>query len=231
MNTTVSLEDWFVERGLTPMEADLWCDFIADSLELLDDGHALLRTSQEWTSFLSGCHGANPTEPEITSGLGDRMRQLRNAAALDSRRDRIQISYESPTPGDESHGIRKSKADIRFEKKFDAGIAVAFVLEAKPLRTPRDLTARYLAAEGIGCFIDRQPPYTRDLVGGMVGYTMGKSRDWNSSLETHLKPSAGSSRWARVHITPTRATLVSDHPRTSLGLDPITMIHSVLDFN
>lgn len=231
MKTTVSLEDWLIARGLTPMEADLWCDFIADSLELMDDGHALLRTSQEWMSFVSGCHGDNPTEPEITSGLGDRMRRLRNAAALDSPRDRIQISYESPTPGDESHGIRKSKADFRFEKKFDAGVAVAFVVEAKPLRTPRDLTARYLAAEGIGCFIDRQPPYSRDLAAGMVGYTLGRPRNWATSLEKHLELGAGASRRARVHITPGKAALVSDHSRASVGLDTVTMIHSVLDFN
>jgi hypothetical protein len=213
------------------MEADLWGEFIADALDLLDEGHALLRTSAEWASFITGCYGASPTEPEITSGLGDRMRRLRNEAAIDSRRDRIQISYESPTPGDERHGIRKSKADFRFEKKFEAGVAVAFVVEAKPLRSPRDLTARYLGAEGMGCFIDRQPPYSRDLAAGMVGYTLGKPRDWSKSLEGHLKPMGGAHRRARVHVTPAKSALVSDHPRTALGLIPVTMIHSVLEFN
>lgn len=231
MNTPVTLDDWLIARGLTPWESDLWGEFIADALDLLDDGHALLRTPAEWISFLTGCHSTSPTEPEITSGLGDRMRRLRNDAAIDSRRDRIQISYESPTPGDESHGIRKSKADFRFERKFEAGIAVAFVVEAKPLRAPRDLTARYLGEEGMGCFVDRQPPYSRDLAAGMVGYTLGKHRNWSKTLEEHLKSKSASDRKARVHVTATKSALVSDHLRTTLGLAPVTMIHSVLEFN
>lgn len=213
------------------MEADLWGEFIADSLDLLNEGHALLRTPEEWASFLTGCHSPHPTEPEITSGLGDRMRRLRNEAAIDSKRDRIQISYESPTPGDERHGIRKSKADFRFEKKFEAGVAVAFVVEAKPLRAPSDVTSRYLAAEGMGCFIDRQPPYSRDLAAGMVGYSFTTRPDWFATLESHLTPAAASSRKARVQVTPSRIALVSDHLRTTLGLIPLTVIHSILDFN
>lgn len=212
------------------MEADLWGEFITDAMDLLDDGHTLLRTPEEWASFLTGCHGPQPTEPEITSGLGDRMRRLRNEAAIDSKRDRLQISYESPTPGDERHGIRKSKADFRFEKKFEAGVAVAFVVEAKPLRTPSDVTSRYLADEGMGCFIDRQPPYSRDLAAGMVGYSLAKTRDWVETIEAHL-PTTASSRKAKVYITPNRIVLVSDHPRTAVGLIPVTVIHSILDFN
>lgn len=213
------------------MEADLWGEFIAGALELLDDGHSLLRTPDEWVSFLKGCHGPQPTEPEITSGLGDRMRRLRNESALESKRDRLQVSYESPTPGDERHGIRKSKADFRFEKKFDAGVAVAFVVEAKPLRVPSDVTRRYMAEEGMGCFIDRQPPYSRDLAAGMVGYALGKEQDWLETLDTYLTTADASSRKAKVHVTPKRVALVSDHPRSALGLIPVTVIHSILDFN
>ena len=213
------------------MEADLWGEFIADALALLDDGYDLLRTQQEWMSFMTGCHSSSPTEPEITSGLGDRMRRLRNEAAIHSNRDRLQISYESPTPGDEKHGIRKSKADFRFEKKFEAGVAVAFVLEAKPLRTSRDLTSRYLAAEGMGCFIDRHPPYSQDLAAGMVGYSFAKTGDWLDALETQLTPATASSRKAKVHVTSGRSALASDHARTVLGLIPVTVIHSIFDFN
>lgn len=213
------------------MEADLWGEFIADALDLLDDGHALLRTPVEWTSFLGGCFSTSPTEPEITSGLGDRMRRLRNDAAIDSRRDRIQISYESPTPGDENHGIRKSAADFRFEKKFDAGVAVAFVIEAKPLRYPGDLTSKYFGADGIGCFLARTPPYSRHLAAGMLGYTLGKPRNWSQVLENHLAANSSSHRRAKVLVAETRSVLVSDHPRNALGLKHVTIIHSVLDFN
>ena len=92
MTSTISLEEWLANCGLNPQEADLWADFIADALDLIDDGHALSRESSEWGSFLRGCKKSVPTEPEITSGLGDRMRRLRNEAPIDSGRDRIQVS-------------------------------------------------------------------------------------------------------------------------------------------
>ena len=77
MTTSVDFNTWLLGRGLSPQEADLWSDFIVDALDLLEDGHSLLRTPTEWASFLTGCHGSRPSEPEITSGLGDRMERLR----------------------------------------------------------------------------------------------------------------------------------------------------------
>lgn len=226
----MSLEEWLINRGLTPQEADLWADFIADALDLIDDGHALLRTSSEWSSFLGGCVKSVPTEPEITSGLGDRMRRLRNEAPIDSNRDRIQVSYESPTPGDERHGNRKSKADFRFEKKFEAGFAAAFVVEAKPLRAAADIAGRYMAADGLGCFVERSPPYSREFAAGMLGYAYAQPSTWISALAAFLSSPVSATRSAHVQLPRDRPALVSDHPRTTLGLTPVTVLHTVLDF-
>lgn len=230
MTAVVTLEDWLVDRGLTPQEATLWADFIADTLDLIDDGHALLRTSSEWNSFLGGCAKPVPTEPEITSGLGDRMRRLRNEAPIDSSRDRIQISYESPTPGDERHGIRKSKADFRFEKKFEAGFAAEFVVEAKPLRAVADIASRYMAADGLGCFLSRSPPYSREFAVGLVGYAHTHPPTWISALATVLSSEKSAIRSGHIQMARGRSALVSDHPRTTLKLKPVTVVHSVLDF-
>lgn len=230
MTATVSLAEWLVDRGLTPQEADLWADFITDALDLLDDGHSLLRESSEWSSFLGGCVKSVPTEPEITSGLGDRMRRLRNEAPIDSSRDRIQVSYESPTPGDERHGIRKSKADFRFEKKFEAGFAAEFVVEAKPLRTAADIAGRYMAADGLGCFLDRSPPYSREFVAGMLGYAYTQPSTWISALATSLSSGTSATRSGYIQMTQGRSAFVSDHPRTALELEPVTVLHSILDF-
>lgn len=230
MTGTISLEEWLVDRGLTPQEADLWSDFIADALDLIDDGHALLRKASEWASFLGGCVKSIPTEPEITSGLGDRMRRLRNEAPIESSRDRIQVTYESPTPGDERHGIRKSKADFRFEKKFEAGFAAEFVVEAKPLRATADIAGRYMAADGLGCFVDRSPPYSREVAAGMLGYAYAQPTSWISALSTCLLSGNTASRSGQVQLARGRAALVSDHPRTTLQLEPVTLLHSVLDF-
>lgn len=225
----MDLSGWLVGRGLTPQQADLWGDFINDSLDLLEDGHALLRAPLEWSSFLGGCHGARPTEPELTSGLGDRMHRLRDAADIGSERDRIQVSYEAPTPGDHSHGIRKSKADFRFVRKFEAGYAAAFVLEAKPLSAKADLTSRYLGPEGLGCFTDRTPPYSEDLAAGMVGYMRSEPEDWPVRLTEALKAHAPN-RYDHVRLG-RRASVASDHTRSQPGLLPVTIIHTLLDFS
>ena len=82
MTEEISLEQWLISRDYTPQEAALWCDFISDSFDLIDDGHALLCSPNEWSSFLKGCHSDSPTEPEITSGLGDRMKKLQADAPM-----------------------------------------------------------------------------------------------------------------------------------------------------
>lgn len=230
MSGVVSLPQWLTDRGLTPQEADLWGDFITDAMDLLDDGHSLLRRPEEWNSFLGGCAGDIPTEPEITSGLGDRMRRLRNEAQIDSDRDRIQVGYECPTPGDERHGIRKSKADFRFEKKFEAGFAAAFVVEAKPLRAPADIPNRYMAADGLGCFLERNPPYSKELAVGMLGYAYRQPSSWIPALAALMASGTTATRSSAVHLARGRHTLASDHPRTAIGLDQVTVLHAVLDF-
>jgi hypothetical protein len=230
MSAAVSLHQWLTDRGLTAQEADLWGDFIADAMDLLDDGHTLLREAAEWSSFLGGCAGAVPTEPEITSGLGDRMRRLRNEAPIDSDRDRIQIGYECPTPGDERHGIRKSKADFRFEKKFEAGFAAAFVVEAKPLRAKADIPNRYMAPDGLGCFLDRMPPYSQELAVGMLGYAYRQPSSWIPALAAAMESGSSATRSAAIQLARGRPAYASDHPRAALGLAPVTVLHAVLDF-
>lgn len=215
---------------MTAEEADLWGDFIADAVALVDDGYTLLRTPSEWGSFLSGCAGDHPTEPDLTSGLGDRIRRLWIDAPLDSSRNDLHFSYEAPTPGDQAHGKHKTKADFRIERKFDAGYCASFVLEAKGLKTPADLTGKYLGKDGIGCFLERSPPYTEDILGGMVGYAYGKHATWLPALAKAIT-SGTALRQDVVAVVADRMALASDHQRTSLGNPlPITVLHTVLDF-
>ena len=107
-------------------------DFIADAMDLLDEGQYLTAVAFRVDLLPGRVCCCQPDRAGNHIGLGDRMRRLRNEAPIDSQRDRIQVAYECPTPGDERHGIRKSKADFRFEKKFEEGFAAAFVVEAKP---------------------------------------------------------------------------------------------------
>ncbi|NTF34129.1 hypothetical protein [Rhizobium skierniewicense] len=232
MNTLTSLEAWLIDRGLTAQEAAVWSDFVIDALELVDEAYALLLTPAEWASFIAGCH-ALPTEPDLTSGLGDRMKRLWVDASFDSRRDRVIVAYEVPTPGDEKHGKHKSKADFRFERKFEAGYCAAFVVEAKSLRTKTDLTSRYLGSDGIGCFTHRAPPYSTAVMAGMLGYAMSNPSTWEPDLSTALKTFPETRRYRSISIgLAGKQSLASDHPRTQAGSDSdVTILHSILDFD
>ncbi len=226
MTDEITLEDWLVDRGHTPQQAELWCDFISDSIDLFDDGHALLCTTAEWASFLTGCNAAHPTEPEITSGLGDRMRRLQHEAPMDSNRDKLQVAYEVAPIGDESHGIRKPKADFEIRRKFEAGYSASFVVEAKPLRTSGDMNNRYLGTEGIGCFLERDPPYSRDTIVGMVGYALKGYSKWFPLLAS-IPSISGINK---VFLQSGKSCLVSEHERKALKLPNATVTHTILNY-
>ena len=102
-------------------------------------------------------------------------------------------------------------------------------MEAKPLRTPADLTGRYLGAEGLGCFTDRDPPYSTDLAAGMVGYAFRDAPTWLGRLASALPTNTMATQIADVILTGGRNAVASDHPRAG-GLNPVTVIHAVLDF-
>ncbi|SMX39386.1 hypothetical protein [Octadecabacter ascidiaceicola] len=230
MTKEISLEQWLIGQGLTPQEADLWCDFISESFDLIDDGYALLCKPNEWNSFLNGCHTQSPTEPEITSGLGDRMKRLQADAPMESSRDRLQVAYEVATLGDESHGIRKPKADFEIRRKFEAGYSAAYVIEAKPLRTPADMNSRYLGDEGIGCFLEREPPYSKDKVVGMMGYSFKNHSSWEPLLTEKITAIGATKGLVQITLPSGRKCKVSEHERTAIGLPMATVTHTILDY-
>lgn len=226
------LTEWLIARGLTPQEAVLWNGLIAEALELLDDAYALLCSAEKWTKFMAGCHGPVPTEPDLTSGLGDCMHQLWIEAPLDSARDKLTPTYERPTPGDHTHGKYKPKADFRIERKFEAGSSAAFVIEAKCLRIPSDIPNKYLALDGIGCFTHRNPPYTTDILAGMLGYALKTPAVWRPLIVSALLNKAGvKHQEIKVYKESSGTVIASDHSRSSIGLSKdVTILHSILDF-
>jgi hypothetical protein len=234
VNQLPSLVQWLTDRGLPLQRAVLWAEFVSDALELVKDAHALLRTPDEWGSFVAGCRVSVPTEPELTSGLGDRMRRLWEEADQGSARDRVFPTYERPIPGDHSHGIRKPKADFWFERKFEAGYCAAFLVEAKRLSGPSDIGRKYLAAGGLGCFVLRSPPYTRDIMGGMIGYAHKvPTPNWHERVRTEITvPPCAALRVDYVGLNPVGLkTLASDHERGAIGmLEQVTVLHVMLEF-
>ena len=230
MTKETSLEKWLIDRGYTPQQAELWCEFISDSFDLLHDGHDLLCESVEWAAFLAGCHTGKPTEPEITSGLGDRMKRLQSEAPMESNRDRLHVGYEVATMGDHSHGIRKTKSDFEIRRKFEAGYTASFVIEAKPLNIPSDLSNRYLGDEGIGCFLEKNPPYSRDNIVGMIGYAFKDYAKWHKLLRHGIKTIKPLSTLTEISLQNGKRCHVSEHHRRKLDLPDVTVTHTILDY-
>jgi hypothetical protein len=234
MTPPVSLVEWLKQRGLPLQRAVLWAELVRDSLELLRDAHVLLRTRPEWDSFVASCRSATPTEPEVTSGLGDRMHRLWVASGQGSSRDRVRPTYERAIPGDHSHGIRKPRADFWFERKFEAGYCAMFVVEAKRLSAPADAKRKYLSSGGLGCFVARRPPYTEDVLGGMVGYIYNNViPSWHHRIRQEMiTPVCSTLRVGYVHVNSLGLeVLASDHDRISIMLpEQLTVVHIMLDF-
>ncbi|MBI1207486.1 MAG: hypothetical protein GC191_09400 [Azospirillum sp.] len=233
----VSLATWLVARGLNPQQARLWLKFIVSAYQLMLDAHSLLLTPEEWNSFLTGCPTRHPTEPDLTSGIGDRMERLWVDAPLGSERNKLRTSYEKPTPGDQHHGKHKTKADFCFQLKYGAGACLTIAVEAKPLRRPADISRKYLADSGLGCFVSRNPPYTRDPVGWMVGYILQSQLEvtWQETLTSSLAdwPGVGTKRFGLIDRLDGKCAevLASDHDRTAIAIaDDITILHLLLDF-
>ncbi len=158
------------------------------------------------------------------------MKRLQREAPMDSNRDKLHVGYEVPPIGDESHGIRKPKADFEIQKKFEAGYAASFVIEAKPLRIPSDMSGRYLGNEGIGCFLERNPPYSRHVVVGMLGYAMKDHSKWASLLTSHIASTGTTSGITVLSLDNGKTCQVSEHERKNLDLPLVTVTHTILNY-
>jgi hypothetical protein len=132
-------------------------------------------------------------------------------------------------------GNSRLELDIVFERT-QRGAHPHFVIEAKRLGRTCPI-GKYLGAQGLGAFISGEYANEHDDA-GMLGYVQSKTlRDWSCSLESKLAASPrrysvepnGTWQNHRFRGGPT-TTFRSRHAR-SLGRKPITVYHTLLDFN
>jgi hypothetical protein len=101
-------------------------------------------------------------------------------------------------------------------------------IEAKPLVAEVDITRRYLAEEGIGCFFTTDSPYTRGPLGAMLAYTLnGDGRSWRAEIQAAINayvPPVLRVADALIHRASEPITF-SRHARLALELDPIAILH------
>lgn len=132
-------------------------------------------------------------------------------------------------------GNARFELDIVFERT-ERGAHPCFMIEAKRLGPAHPIRI-YLGPEGLGAFISCE--YAKEHGdAGMLGYVQSETlADWCSSLESRLAISPGkysveaTGTWQRYTFRGGPATTYRSCHKRSAGRRPITIYHTLLDFN
>jgi len=132
-------------------------------------------------------------------------------------------------------GNSRLELDIVFERT-GRGVHPCFVIEAKRLG-PRHPVRIYLGPEGLGAFISCEYAKEHDDA-GMLGYVQSETPDdWCRALESRLATAPGgysvepTGTWQRHPFSGGPATTYRSCHKRPTGRGPITIYHTLLDFN
>ncbi len=137
-----------------------------------------------------------PEETALSEALRDEMENakhdlmLRRTALGPDVADIDSLEFHTEAPRRQKTGIgRKAKpTDFRF---YRSGLGdVELRIEAKVVVKDKDITDQYLSRHGLGRFSDPKEPYTDELVGGMVAYTVTHDRGaWSKKIDAGMAAS------------------------------------------
>ncbi len=101
------------------------------------------------------------------------------------------LEFAAEVPRRQKKGIgRKSKpTDFRF---YRSGLGdVELRIEAKVIVDQADISRHYLSSKGLGRFSDPDEPYTDELIGGMIAYTVTEDRaTWQARIGAGMTSAA-----------------------------------------
>ena len=234
--------------GFTPVKAELWAEFVGHVMAMLKVAAAELRRPERWDAFKlkRGALGAPrrrarrkvvermPIEDAITSELAHIVKQLRRALPKGHflRLNEVEFHVESLVDSPTRAGRHSRKID--FLVYAASGVdEPELAIEAKPLISEADISGRYLAEEGIGCFFTTDSPYTAGPLGAMLAYSIsGEGKSWKGEVRAAVSayvPSPLETVDTLVAGEPEIITL-SRHERLALQLEPIAILHLEMIF-
>jgi hypothetical protein len=233
MPPKIGLIEHLGRRGLTPMQAHRWLAFITVALDILGEAAAAVAQPTEWQKLAMKAEGRNIEEPDITTELYARMKQLQESSTIESARRELHINCEDPVDSRSRAGKSARAADfvlstLRYQS------ALRFVLEAKLLRKKADIKAIYLGPDGLGCFTTSDSPYSTHLMAGMLGYTRTLTEvEWSAHLNEAI--SEYDSKIITGHGSVElpidgREYIYCDVDRATLKLEPLFLLHKILSF-
>lgn len=238
-----SLSDLLISYGFSEVKAELWARFVGEAVAVLEQAAAELRTTEAWEAFgqkrgaLSKPRTRKraavveriPIEDAITAELGHIARQLRAALPSGHFLRLQEAAFET------EHLVESSARTGRYSRKVDffiyaqvGDVPPELAIEAKPLLATTDITGRYLADEGIGCFFSEDSVYTQQTVAAMLAYTInGDARPHYNDIGTAMAGFIPTPLAVQpVALPPTTVpVLCSRHDRSTFQLDPVAIIH------
>lgn len=185
------LQTFFQDVGFSALKAELWARFVEQVVSVFDQAASDLRKTSKWNEFKKkkGSLGKKrkckdstdliqiPIEDALTSELGHIIRNIRRNLPQGHflRKNEVTFDFESLVESNERAGRHSRRADFYIYAASgpnDPEIAI----EAKPLVDGDDINDRYLAEDGIGCFLTDDSPYVVGPLGGMLAYTMNEDQ-------------------------------------------------------
>jgi hypothetical protein len=243
------LKKILIGRGFHSIKAKIWSEFVSSALALYWQAVDILTEPARWSEFenkvgamgkprqngsIKGIQFA--IEDAITSEIGFIVQDLRGNLPIDHilRKYEAQFLFESPVESDEKAGRYLSRVDHLVRSCMRDGPELA--IEAKPLISPSDVTGRYLADDGIGCFLRPESTYSKGPLGAMWAYSMGPDADsFREDIIAGLrkyKPTISQlDQVVGLYSSSQNKEIdCSLHDRTAIGLVPITLLHLECSF-
>lgn len=139
-----------------------------------------------WRKTLHRINGKNgyqvPEETAVSEAIIDEMEKAKRELMLNAKNlgpdfadiDLLEFAAEVPRRQKKGIGRKAKPTDFRF---YRSGLGdVELRIEAKVVVQDKDIAKHYLLKEGLGRFSDPDEPYTDELVGGMIAYTVTDDR-------------------------------------------------------
>ncbi len=146
--------------------------------------------------------------------------------------DLLEFAAEVPRRQKKGIGRKAKPTDFRF---YRSGLGdVELRVEAKVIVDNKDIAKNYLSSDGLGRFSDPDEPYTDDLIGGMVAYTVTDDRsEWQDRISAGMV-SASIANFTYALTQNGQQLLFSQTPYTHAKVPPQTEVlvfHLVMELD
>lgn len=234
----------------------LWEHTIYQVIRLFEEAERRVRSTEGqqiysnlhgwWRKALHRINGKNgfkvPEETAVSQALVEQMESAKYDFILNAHNlgpdiadiDSLEFHAEAPRRQKTGIGRHAKPTDFRFYRSGLGGFDLR--IEAKVLTKDAEIAKNYLAAEGLGRFSDPKEPYTDELVGGMIAYTVSDDRTtWLKKIDKEMSSSSPAIPSFHYAVPPsTQPTLFSQVPfnyTKTPAQTEVLVFHLVLEFD